>query len=197
MWLRACQPETQLPNSIASSMKSQPTNLHNKPLVFEQRHLVLIDRCLMRLADHIAAPLVMLADISGRLIIYRGRLSATQSTGLAALAAGGFAAGEEIGNFLGLRSDSFQSQLLEGSLANLYIMKVGPELILIIAYTNKTTLGMVRVFAQQSRQELLIWAEAAAKLREETVFETEVEDGFDEELRQQLDELFTEDMELE
>jgi predicted regulator of Ras-like GTPase activity (Roadblock/LC7/MglB family) len=139
----------------------------------------------------------MLADVSGRLIIYRGRLSAMQSTGLAALAAGGFAAAEEIGSFLGLR-DSFHHQLLEGKLANLYIVKVGPELLLIVAYTSKTTLGMVRIFAQQAHQELLALAKVAAKAREEMAADTtELEEGFDEALKQQLDELFTEDLGLE
>jgi predicted regulator of Ras-like GTPase activity (Roadblock/LC7/MglB family) len=170
--------------------------LHDRPLIFDQQQTHEIDRCLLRLADHIAAPLVMLADISGRLIIYRGRLSAMQSTGLAALAAGSFAAGDEIGNFLGLRNN-FQSQLLEGNLANLYSLKVGPELLLIIAFTGKTTLGMVRIFAQQARQELLVWAEAATKMREEAAAEIAVEDGFDEAVKKQLDELFTEDLGLE
>lgn len=149
----------------------------------------------MRLADHIASPLVMLADVSGRLILYRGRLSATQSTGLAALAAGGFAAGEEIGNFLGLRSDSFQSQLLEGSLANLYTLKVGAELLLIIAFTGTTTLGMVRIFGQQARQELQVWANAAIKTRELADTDVSVEDGFDEAVKKQLEELFAEGLE--
>ena len=170
--------------------------LHDRPLVFDQQQTHQIDRCLLRLADHIAAPLVMLADISGRLIIYRGRLSATQSTGLAALAAGSIAAGDEIGNFLGLRNN-FQSQLLEGSLANLYSVKVGPELLLIVAFTSKTTLGMVRIFAQQTRQELLVWAKAAAKTRAVAVTEVALADGFDEAVQKQLDELFTEDLELE
>lgn len=172
------------------------SKLHNRPLFFDKKLTILIDRCLMRLADHIGSPLVMLADISGRLIVYRGRLSSTQSTGLAALAAGGFAAGEEIGNFLGLEKDNFGSQLLEGNLANLYTMKVGAELLLIIAFTKATTLGMVRVFGNRTRQEILIWADQAAKQREEAVDEIDVEDGFDEAVRQQLDDLFTKELEL-
>ena len=173
-----------------------PSKLHHRPLVFDQKLTAMVDRCLMRLADQIGSPLVMLADVSGRLIIYRGRLSSTQSTGLAALAAGGFAAGEEIGNFLGLEHDNFSSQLLEGNLANLYTVKVGPELLLIIAFTSATTLGMVRVFALQTRKELLIWAEMAAKERDEMTVEVSLEDGFDKAVKQQLDDLFTEEFGL-
>lgn len=169
-------------------MKS--AKLHDKPLVFSETQLHQIDKCLLRLADHIAAPMVMLADVSGQLILYRGRLSAKQSTGLAALAAGSLAAGAEIGRFLGLR-DSFQHQLLEGSLASLYILKVGVELLLIVAFTQQTTLGMVRLFTQQAHQELLLLVAAAVKARAENGEPDVVwQPGFREALTQQLDDLF-------
>ena len=140
--------------------------LHDKPLVFDQQQTHEIDHCLLRLADRIAAPLVMLADVSGRLIVYRGRLSSAQSTGLAAL-----------------------------SLANLYLLTVGPELLLIVAFTRQTTLGMVRLFAQQAQQELLILVEAAKEAREATEQEMadHLDDDFNQELTQQLDELFSDD----
>lgn len=164
--------------------------LHNKPLVFDSNQTQQIDRCLLRLADQIGSPLVMVADISGQLVLYRGRLSASQGTGLAALGAGSFAAGLEIGNFLGLKS-SFQHQLLEGRLANLYILAVGPELLLIVAFTDKTTLGMVRMFARQAQNELLALAQVASIERENMVESTEqLDEGFNDELRNQLDELF-------
>lgn len=51
-------------NFEANRMETQK-RLHDRPLVFDRKHTVLIDRCLMRLADHIASPLVMLADVSG------------------------------------------------------------------------------------------------------------------------------------
>lgn len=169
------------------------TTLHNRPLIFDKDQTQQIDRYLLRLADRTSAPLVMLADISGQLILYRGRLPAAKSTGLAALAAGGFAASLEIGTFLGL-NDNFQHQLLEGRLANLYTVKVGSELLLIIAYTRNTTFGMVRLFAKETQKKLLIVANAAAKIREETVHEATLEKGFDKELSQQLDELFADDL---
>ena len=67
------------------------TSLHDRPLIFDKEQTQRIDQYLLRLADRTASPLVLLADISGRLMLFRGRLSAAKSTGLAALAAGGFA----------------------------------------------------------------------------------------------------------
>ena len=45
---------------------TQP-KLHDRPLVFDQQQTQMLDRCLLRLADRTAAPLVMLADVSGSL----------------------------------------------------------------------------------------------------------------------------------
>lgn len=170
------------------------TKLHDRPLTFDAEQQRQMDHCLLRLADQTGSPLVMVADVSGRMVLYRGRLSTMQSTGLAALAAGGFAAGQEIGHFLGLH-DSFQQQLLEGEQANLYILAIGPELLLIIAFTRKAMLGMVRLFSQQAQQELLALAEEAAVEREKAALAVQpnVEDGFGEALNQQLDELFSND----
>lgn len=168
--------------------------LHAHPLSFDEEQTKQIDRCLLQLADHIAAPLVMLADVSGRLILYRGRLPASQSTGLAALAAASFAASTEIGNFLGLPK-GFKQQLHEGSVADLYTIAVGPELLLIIAFTKQTMLGMVRLFATQTQQELLQLAQKAAKAREEATHSAEsVDRGFAKEVTEQLDDLFLADV---
>ncbi len=169
--------------------------LHDLPLSFNEAQRQQIDNCLLRLADQMGAPLVMLTDISGRLILYRGRLPAEKSTGLAALASAGFAAAQEIAGFLGLKS-GFRQQLLEGKLADLYIMGVGPELLLIMVYTRRTTLGMARLFGEQAQTELLQLAQAAAKERDKMAEEAknrQVEAGFGSELSRQLDELFAGD----
>ncbi len=168
------------------------TNLHDRPLTFDAKQQQQMDRCLLQLSDQTGSPLVMVADVSGRLVLYRGRLPAMQSTGLAALAAGSFAAGQEIGHFLGLQN-SFQQQLLEGDQANLYTLAVGPELLLIVAFTRKTMLGIVRLLSQQAQQELLALAQEAAIERERAAQteQPDVEAGFGEALSQQLDELFS------
>lgn len=167
--------------------------LHKRPLTFDAEQKHRIDRCLLRLADNTGSPLVMVADVSGRLVLYRGRLPSGQSTGLAALAAGSFAANVEIGNFLGLKN-SFRQQLLEGDLANLYILAVGAELLLIVAFTRQTMLGMVRLFTQQAQQELLVITQAAMAMRDVAQEEKRPEDGFGQEVAKQLDELFSSDV---
>lgn len=166
--------------------------LDNQPLIFDDQQRQKIDRALLRLADQAGSPLVMLADISGQLVLYRGRLPATQSAGLAALAAASFAANIEIGNFLGL-PNNFKQQLLEGDLANLYTMKVGEELLLIVAFTQHTMLGLVRLLAQQTREDLLVLARAAEKARYQAQQQPQqaIDANFGRDLQTQLDDLFS------
>ena len=169
--------------------------LHTRPLSFAAEQQQEIDRLLVRLADKISAPLVLVADISGRLVLYRGRLSSSQSTALAALAAGSFAAGSEMGNFLGLRGKhAFRHQLHEGAAANLYTLAVGQELLLVIAFTGQTTLGLVRVYAEQTQRDLMKIIVVASEQREQEMANPTPLDGKDEfgnQVRQQLDDLFS------
>jgi hypothetical protein len=166
--------------------------LHDQPLVFNEVQLEQIDRLLFRLADRTSSPLVLLADVSGRLVLYRGRLPESQSVGLAALAAGSFAATVEIGSFLGLKeSHAFRRQLHEGPLASLYTLGVGAELILVIAFTSQTTLGYVRLFVQRTQQELLeIVEEAIAFRASQPAGERLLDEDFGDELSDELNRLF-------
>lgn len=166
--------------------------LHDQPLQFDTQQLRQMDHQLLKLADHTAAPLVMVADVSGQLVLYRGRVTTTQCTGLAALAAGSFAAAREIGIFLGLR-ESFQHQLLEGRLANLYLLSISEELLLIVAFTQQSMLGMVRIYAQQAQHELLALVKSATLAREQGAYDKPMvlSEDLSAEIQKQLDELFT------
>ncbi len=168
-------------------------SIHSQPLLFTQAQQQELDNCLMRLADRIAAPLVMVTDISGRLILYRGRLSAAKSTALAALAAGSFGAGVEMGNFLGLRDENaFHQQLHEGKAANLFTVAIEDELLLVIVYTQRTTLGLVRVYSQTAQEEILELVQTAKEARAKAVLAADEMDrgGFGSAITDQLDELF-------
>lgn len=170
---------------------TQPV-LPDQLLNFTPEQKALIDQALLFLAEKIQSPLVMVSDVSGQLLMYRGKLSREHSAGLSALAAGGFAAGMEIGNFLGLRDENkFHQHLLEGKTINLYTMRVGDELLLITAFTRRTNLGLVRIFTERARQELLTVAQAASlNPRLRTPEETHLDDVISTGITQQVDDLF-------
>jgi hypothetical protein len=88
--------------------------------------------------------------------------------------------------------NSFHQQLLEGEIASLYTLAIGPELLLIIAFTRQTVLGMVRFFAEQTKEELLKLVEEAIETRRTQQTEVEQLDAdFSSAVGQQLDELFS------
>ena len=135
----------------------------------------------------------MLTDISGQLIQYVGQLSSTKGTGLGVLSAAGFAAGAEIGNFLGLLNENgFNRLLLEGDLASVYITLVGDELLFITAFTKQTTLGKVRIFVDEARVSLLAMIEQAVQARDSATRDGQfgVDNRFSIDIGRQLDELF-------
>ena len=170
------------------------TALPDQLLNFTPEQKEQIDQSLLRLAKKLKAPLVMIADISGQLLMYQGKLSADHSAGLSALAAGGFAAGMEIGNYLGLRDQNqFRQQLLEGKAVNLYTVRVGTELLLITAFTRQTNLGLVRIFAERAQQEILTIAQAASSNpRISSSEDTHLDEAMGSSINQQMDDLFAE-----
>lgn len=170
-------------------MSSQ--SLSATPLSFDVEQKRAISRHLRTLARHIDAQLVMLADISGRLIQCQGRLSEEKCTGLASLAAAIYGASNEISDFLGL-DHTYGQQLHEGEHTSLYIVAVGDELLLVIAFTHRTKLGMVRLFTQRAQQQLLPIASAAAAARNEATPATGAGLGadFGDSIDAQFDELF-------
>lgn len=167
-------------------------SVHNQPLLFTKEQQQEMDHSLTHLADRTAAPLVLVTDVSGQLVMYRGRLSASQSTALAALAAGSFGAGGSMGNFLGLRGENaFKQQLHEGAAANLYTIAIGDDLLLVVAFTKHTTLGLVRVYSQATRDDILKLVAVAKEAREKATQEGDGVDGeFGSAVTHQLDELF-------
>ncbi|MCA9985429.1 MAG: hypothetical protein KDE09_03415 [Anaerolineales bacterium] len=182
---------------LGHHVRMETTAPHHYPLTFTAAQNELADRCLAELSNRIGSPLVMITDISGRLMLYHGRLSLTQGDGLGALSAGGFAAGAEIGNFLGLRAThGFKRLLLEGKAANLYITLIDEELLLITAFTHQVTLGMVRLYAEQAHQELGRLIQEARHNREHagSAAMPDTGDDFADEVFRQLDDLLDGDL---
>lgn len=162
------------------------------PLSFDSAQKREISQTLRELGRHIDAPLVMLVDIGGHLVQCQGRYSEEKCTGLASLAAAIYGASNEISEFLGL-DDEYRQQLHEGKRDSLYIVAVGDELLLVIAFTHRTKLGMVRLFAQRAQTNLLtIAADAAARDQSAPAPDARLSGNFGDSVETQFDELFGE-----
>jgi predicted regulator of Ras-like GTPase activity (Roadblock/LC7/MglB family) len=123
-----------------------------------------------RLLDRSRAVCVLLADISGQLLVERGKDPDVDTTALAAVTAGNMAATAEIAKQMG-ESAPFSYLFHEGVRRNIYISAVGETFLLVIIFDEMSQIGLVRIFARlavnellEVAQELEPWLERASSL---------------------------------
>ncbi len=98
------------------------------------------------------ATFVLLIDRSGQIIADRGYGQARAADELAALAAAAFAATEHLARLIG--ENSFSVLFHQGEHQNLHLSIVGSGALLLAAFDDRTTLGLVRMYAAEAAQAL-------------------------------------------
>jgi predicted regulator of Ras-like GTPase activity (Roadblock/LC7/MglB family) len=134
------------------------------------------------------AKVVLFADMAGQIIAERGDTAEMNTTVLAALAAGDFAATAEIAKLVG-EGDRFKLHLHEGETKNVYLTNVGDQFFLIIIFEANVALGMVRVYTKKAVESLVSVVEEAAK-NEGFSEEDLIDEDFGNLLAQELDGAF-------
>ncbi|MBM3497828.1 MAG: roadblock/LC7 domain-containing protein [Armatimonadetes bacterium] len=97
--------------------------------------------------------LVILIDRSGQIIAERGYSRKRDAEELAALAAAAFAATEQVAKLIG--EDSFSVLFHQGEERNIHLSVVGDTALMLTAFDDRTTLGLVRLYAGEAAQTLL------------------------------------------
>jgi predicted regulator of Ras-like GTPase activity (Roadblock/LC7/MglB family) len=134
------------------------------------------------------AKVVLFADMAGQIICERGDTAEMNTTVLAALAAGDFAATAEIAKLVG-EGDRFKLHLHEGETKNVYLTNVGDQFFLIIIFDANVALGMVRVYTKKAVESILVVVEEAANT--EGLSEADIiDEDFGNLLAQELDGAF-------
>jgi predicted regulator of Ras-like GTPase activity (Roadblock/LC7/MglB family) len=113
-----------------------------------------MDDCLERLLDRSRAVCVLLADISGQLIVQRGKDTKLDTSGLAAVTASNMAATEEMARQIG-EPAPFSYLFHEGTRRSIYVSAVGQTFLLVIIFDEMSQVGLVRIFARLAVNELL------------------------------------------
>lgn len=113
-----------------------------------------IEQHLSRLYDKTSATCVLLIDISGQLISYKGTAEGVDLTSLAALAASDIAAATEMARLVGER-DQFKFLFHEGENHNILISTLGVSFLLAVVFKNSVRIGLVRLFTREAVTELL------------------------------------------
>lgn len=124
-----------------------------------------INACLSRLHEEARGKAVFLIDKNGQLIASCGETSKLDTTSLASLAAGNMAATGGLAQILGERE--FSIIFHEGERDNLHISLVAHQVILVVLFDRRSSLGLVRLRVKKASDELSQIFDALSKRGEE------------------------------
>jgi predicted regulator of Ras-like GTPase activity (Roadblock/LC7/MglB family) len=122
--------------------------------VLPTQQLIEIEHHLSRLHDKTGATCILLIDISGQLISYRGTTEDVNLASLAALAASDMAAVTEMAKLVS-EGDQFKLLFHEGETQNVLISAVGGSLLLVVIFKASVRIGLVRLLTKETVTDLL------------------------------------------
>ena len=98
------------------------------------------------------ATCALLVHKSGQLVAKRGFTQRLDTTSLAALAAGAFASTKEIARLIG--EPEFSVLFHEGKHEHIHVSLAGEHAIMVTLFDDRTTIGMIRLFAAETSPRL-------------------------------------------
>lgn len=155
-------------------------------LIIHKQELEQIEKALVHLLKTAEAKCALLVDKDGHLITRQGFTHSLDTTALAALLAGSFASTKEIARLVG--EPEFSVLFHQGKKDHIHISLVGERSILAVIFDDRTTIGMVRLYAREIGEEL---ANILSKAQsEEGVEEEEIDSEFTSSAEDKLDDIF-------
>ncbi|NIO04394.1 MAG: roadblock/LC7 domain-containing protein [Proteobacteria bacterium] len=122
-------------------------------IILSQEDIQGIDACLKKMLNKSAALSAYLIDRSGQLITNCGSPSTLDVSAFSALTAANFGATSEIAKLLG--EEEFNLLFHKGQNENVYFAVVGENMIIVIVFDDRTTVGLVRLSINMIMDELL------------------------------------------
>jgi predicted regulator of Ras-like GTPase activity (Roadblock/LC7/MglB family) len=126
--------------------------LKQEDLVIYEEQIERIEEALRKLIKDAQAKCVLLVDKDGHLITRQGFTQSLDTTALAALLAGSFASTREIARLVG--EPEFSVLFHQGKKDHIHITLVGERTILAVIFDDRTTIGMVRLYAKEASEDL-------------------------------------------
>ena len=111
-----------------------------------------IDKALTRIIKESEAKCALLVDKDGHLITRQGFTHTLDTTALAALLAGSFASTKEIARLVG--EPEFSVLFHQGKRDHIHISLIGERTILVVIFDDRTTIGMIRLYAKEVGETL-------------------------------------------
>ncbi len=122
------------------------------PLVMFDEEYRRIVAVLERLVRDANARGIFLVDKDGQLIAEAGEMRGVDSTSLASLTAGNIAATGGLAQIIG--EEEFPVHFHQGQRDHLHISVVGPRVILVVVFDERSSLGLVRLRVKKVSSEL-------------------------------------------
>jgi predicted regulator of Ras-like GTPase activity (Roadblock/LC7/MglB family) len=156
--------------------------------VFEEDYWAL-HKMLRQLLEGSQARAVLLVDRGGQLVTCVGDVSGLDTTAFATLCAADFAATDQLAGLVGERE--FSSLIHQGQHESIFAATLEESVILVVLFTSRTNLGLVRMKARQALGELgQVFRRIFAKAESETGGEDDVGPEFVHDAERELDRLF-------
>jgi len=121
-------------------------------LVFYEQDIEEINKILADFLDRSQAKCALLIDKEGHLVTKKGFTKSFNTDSIAALVAGSFAATKQVAQLLG--ETEFSVLFHQGKNENIHIGLVAERALIVIIFDDRTTLGMVRLYAEELTQRL-------------------------------------------
>jgi predicted regulator of Ras-like GTPase activity (Roadblock/LC7/MglB family) len=120
-------------------------------VIFEEQ-INQINAVLLRMIKKAEAKCALLVDKDGHLLTRQGFTQTLDTTALSALLAGSFASTKEIARLVG--EPEFSVLFHQGKKDHIHISLVGERCILAVVFDDRTTIGMVRLYAKETSDRL-------------------------------------------
>ena len=170
-----------------SNRMSANERLRHDRLTFYKEDIERIDRLLAEFLRLSGAKCALLIDKEGHLVTRRGEVRTIDMDTISALVAGSFAATKEMARLLG--EQEFTALYHQGTRDNIQLSLVGDRTLLTILFDDRTTVGMVRLYANETAKKLTEIYNAATS-RAKTEGSPELEADYGQETAKKLDTLF-------
>src|SRR4030066_1740107 len=148
--------------------------MSNENYVIYEEDVEYINRIISKMLKGAEAKCALLVDKDGHLVTRQGFTHSLDTTALAALLAGSFASTREIARLVG--EPEFSVLFHQGKRDHIHISLVGERSILVAIFDDRTTIGMVRLYAKECGEELATILGQAHKSKKKS--EPAIDSGF-------------------
>ena len=156
-------------------------------LIIYEEEITKIDGLISKMLKGAEAKCALLVDKDGHLITRQGFTHSLDTTALAALLAGSFASTKEIARLVG--ESEFSVLFHQGKKDHIHMSIVGERSILVVIFDDRTTIGMVRLYAKETAIELTKIFEEIQKKSTEAE-EPGISNDFASQAEDKLDDIF-------